>query len=511
VLGCLTRDLERFDTEKQISARVKQQMDANQREYYLREQMKAIQKELGGDEASEAAELRERLEAKELPEHAKERALKEIDRLEKMAPGSPEATVVRTYLDVMLELPWSEADDEVLDVAHTSEILEEDHHALEEPKARILEFLAVRQLTKQREVKGTKAPILCLVGPPGVGKTSLGKSIARSMNRSFVRMSLGGVRDEAEIRGHRRTYIGSLPGRILQGMKTAGKVNPVFLLDEVDKMTADFRGDPSSALLEVLDPEQNDTFTDHYLEIPYDLSKVMFVTTANSLSNIPRPLLDRMEVIQIAGYTLDEKLAIARRYRIPRQVEEHGWRATWRSPTTPCARSSPSTPARRACGSSTGCSPRSPARRPRPSSRRPGRARRSSTPSVARELLGVPPFLEEAAEKQPQVGLAHGLAWTSVGGVTLDIEAVALPGKGKVALTGQLGDVMKESAQAAIAYLRHHAGRVRTCPPTSTRRATCTSTSSRAAPQGRPLGRDRHGDRGRQRPHRVARCAATSR
>jgi ATP-dependent Lon protease len=458
VLGLLTRDLERFDTEKQISARVKQQMDANQREYYLREQMKAIQKELGGDEASEAAELRERLEAKKLPEHAHERALKEIERLEKMAAGSPEATVVRTYLDVMLELPWTEADDEVLDVAHTSAILEEDHHALEEPKARILEFLAVRQLTKQREVRGTKAPILCLVGPPGVGKTSLGKSIARSMNRSFVRMSLGGVRDEAEIRGHRRTYIGSLPGRILQGMKTAGKVNPVFLLDEVDKMTADFRGDPSSALLEVLDPEQNDTFTDHYLEIPYDLSKVMFVTTANSLHNIPRPLLDRMEVIQIAGYTLEEKLAIARRYRIPRQVEEHGL-ADFLAITDDAVRKIVTEYTREAGVRQLD---RLLAKAARKEAKifleAPWEGEKVVDAEVARTLLGVPPFRDEAAEKQPQVGLAHGLAWTSVGGVTLDIEAVALPGKGKVALTGQLGDVMKESAQAAIAYLRHHAG-----------------------------------------------------
>jgi ATP-dependent Lon protease len=457
VLALLGRDLERFDTEKQISARVKQQMDANQREYYLREQMKAIQKELGGDEASEAAELRERLEAKGLPDYAKERVLKEIDRLEKMAAGSPEATVVRTYLDVMLELPWSEADDEVLDIAHTSEILEADHHALEEPKARILEFLAVRQLTKQREVKGTKAPILCLVGPPGVGKTSLGKSIARSMNRSFVRMSLGGVRDEAEIRGHRRTYIGSLPGRILQGMKTAGKVNPVFLLDEVDKMTADFRGDPSSALLEVLDPEQNDTFTDHYLEIPYDLSKVMFVTTANSLSNIPRALLDRMEVIQIAGYTLDEKLAIARRYRIPRQIEEHGLEGSLaigddavRLIVTDYTREAGVRQLDRLLAKVA-------RKEAKAFIEAPWQGEKLVDAEVARALLGVPPFHEERTEKQPQVGLAHGLAWTSVGGVTLDIEAVALPGKGKVALTGQLGDVMKESAQAAIAYLRHHA------------------------------------------------------
>ncbi len=457
VLGFLSRDLERFDTEKQISARVKQQMDANQREYYLREQMKAIQRELGSDDASEAEELRQRVEEKELPEHAKERAIKEIERLEKMAGGSPEATVVRTYLDVLLDLPWSEVDDETLDISHTESVLEEDHHALEEPKERILEFLAVRQLTRDREGVEYKSPILCLVGPPGVGKTSLGKSIARSMNRAFVRMSLGGVRDEAEIRGHRRTYIGSLPGRIIQGMKTAGKVNPVFLLDEVDKMTADFRGDPSSALLEVLDPEQNNTFADHYLEIPYDLSRVMFVTTANTMATIPRPLLDRMEVIQIPGYTLDEKLAIARRYRVPRQLIDHGLEDRVKIDDEAVRRIV--TEYTREAGVRT--MDRLIAKVARKMAKvyldEPWEDARTVDSDRARELLGVPPYRDEAAEKQPQVGLTHGLAWTSVGGVTLDIEVVAVPGKGKVTLTGQLGEVMKESAQAGIAYLRKHA------------------------------------------------------
>jgi ATP-dependent Lon protease len=457
VFGFLSRDLERFDTEKQISARVKQQMDSNQREYYLREQMKAIQKELGQDETDEVEALRAKIEEKNLPEVARERALKEVDRLEKMPGGSPEATVVRTYLDTLLELPWSEMDDERLDIAHTGEILDEDHYALQEPKERILEFLAVRQLTKDAPEADYKAPILCLVGPPGVGKTSLGKSIARSMDRSFVRMSLGGVRDEAEIRGHRRTYIGSMPGRIIQGMKTAGTVNPVFLLDEVDKMTADFRGDPSSALLEVLDPEQNDTFADHYLEIPYDLSKVMFITTANSLSTIPRPLLDRMEVIQIPGYTLQEKLEIAKRYRVPRQITDHGLadkleidEGALRRIVTEYTREAGVRNLDRLI-----------AKLARKSAKRylgePWQERHVLDDEEARELLGVPPFRDEKAEKEAQVGLSHGLAWTSVGGVTLDVEAVAVPGKGKVALTGQLGEVMKESAQAAIAYLRNHA------------------------------------------------------
>ena len=457
VYGFLTRDLEWFDTEKQISARVKQQMDSNQREYFLREQMKAIQRELGNDEGSESEELRAKIEEKDMPEHAKERALKEVDRLEKMAGGSPEATVVRTYLDTLIDLPWSEIDEEHLDVKHSQEVLDEDHYALEEPKERIIEFLAVRQLTKDIEDSDYKAPILCLVGPPGVGKTSLGKSIARSLNRKFVRMSLGGVRDEAEIRGHRRTYIGSLPGRIIQGMKTVGTINPVFLLDEIDKMTSDFRGDPSSALLEVLDPEQNDTFTDHYLEIPYDLSKVMFITTANTLSTIPRPLLDRMEVIQIPGYTLDEKIEIARRYRVPRQLRDHGLEGRLEIDDAAIRRIA--TEYTREAGVRN--LDRLIAKVARKSAKeyleQPWEGVRQVGPEQVRELLGVPPYRDEQAEKQPQVGLAHGLAWTSVGGVTLDIEAVAIPGKGNVTLTGQLGDVMKESAQAAIAYLRKHA------------------------------------------------------
>ena len=459
VYGYLSRDLERFDTEKQISARVKQQMDSNQREYYLREQMKAIQKELGNDEVSEVEELRKRVEEKNMPEHAAERANKEIERLEKMSGGSPEATVVRTYLDVLLDLPWTETDEEHLDIAHTEKILDEDHYALEEPKERILEFLAVRQLTKDMKDSNYKPPIMCMVGPPGVGKTSLAKSIARSLNREFVRMSLGGVRDEAEIRGHRRTYIGSLPGRIIQGMRTAGKVNPVFLLDEIDKMTADFRGDPSAALLEVLDPEQNDTFNDHYLEIPYDLSQVMFITTANTLNTIPGPLLDRMELIQIAGYTLDEKVQIAKRYRIPKQLSDHGLSGKLsigedavRRIVTEYTREAGVRNLDRLIAKVARKSAKDyldaswPEERPVDSGR-------------ARDLLGVPPFRDTQADKEPQVGVTHGLAWTPVGGVTLDIEVVSVPGKGKVVLTGQLGEVMQESAQAGIAYLRKHADR----------------------------------------------------
>lgn len=455
IYGFLSRDLERFDTEKQISARVKQQMDSNQREYYLREQMKAIQKELGNDDGvAEGEDLRERILEKGMSEEAEKRAIKELDRLEKMPGGSPEATVVRTYLDVLLELPWSEKDEEVLDIVNTEQVLDEDHYALKEPKERILEFLAVRQLTKDVEDADYKAPILCLAGPPGVGKTSLGKSIARSLNRKFVRMSLGGVRDEAEIRGHRRTYIGSLPGRIIQGMKTAGTVNPVFLLDEIDKMTMDFRGDPSSALLEVLDPEQNDTFQDHYLEIPYDLSKVMFITTANSLSSIPGPLLDRMEIIQIPGYTLEEKIEISKRYRVPRQIKEHGLES--KLELTDDAISKMVTEYTREAGVRN--LDRTIAKVARKSAKNymdeAWKDVRTVDEDKVRELLGVPPFRDDKADKEPQVGLTHGLAWTSVGGVTLDIEAIAVDGKGKVNLTGQLGDVMKESAQAGITFLR---------------------------------------------------------
>src|SRR5690625_2990358 len=457
VLSFLARDIERMDTEKQINARVKAQMDGNQREYYLREQMKAIQRELGNDEASETEELRNRVKEKELPEAAEERALKEIDRLGKMAGGSPEATVVRNYLDVLLELPWSERDDEKLDVSHSEEILNADHHALEEPKERILEFLAVRHLTENADDAEYKAPILCLVGPPGVGKTSLGKSIARSLNRSFVRMSLGGVRDEAEIRGHRRTYIGSMPGRILQGMRTAKTVNPLFLLDEIDKMTSDFRGDPSSALLEVLDPEQNDTFSDHYLEIPYDLSQVMFITTANSLSGIPQPLLDRMEVIQIPGYTLQEKLEIAVRYRVPRQIRDHGLEGRLEFSRDALERIVMEYTREAGVRNMDREIAKAIRKTVRQYLDEPWGGVLEIDGDKVRELLGVPPYRDEKAESEPLVGVTHGLAWTAVGGVTLDIEAVAVPGKGKVGLTGQLGEVMKESAQAGIAFLRSHA------------------------------------------------------
>ncbi|WP_018111427.1 endopeptidase La [Thermus igniterrae] len=457
VLALLLRDLERFELDKKIAARVKEQMDQNQREYYLREQMKAIQKELGGGEdfLTEMEELRERIEKKGMPEGVKDKALKELKRLERMQPGSPEATVSRTYLDWLLEVPWTEADPEVLDIAVTKRVLDEDHYGLKDVKERILEYLAVRQLTQHQEVRG-HAPILCFVGPPGVGKTSLGKSIARSMNRKFHRISLGGVRDEAEIRGHRRTYIGALPGKIIQGMKQVGVVNPVFLLDEIDKLSSDWRGDPASALLEVLDPEQNHTFTDHYLDVPYDLSRVFFITTANTLATIPRPLLDRMEVIEIPGYTLPEKRAIARHFRWPFQVKEAGLKDKLEITDRAIDRiiqeytreagvrnldRELSKVARKAA---------------KDYLEAPWEGVRLVDAGDLEAYLGVPKYRPDRAERAPQVGAAQGLAWTPYGGALLTIEAVAVPGTGKVNLTGNLGEVMKESAHAALTYLRAH-------------------------------------------------------
>ena len=477
VLQYLTRDLERFNMDKKVAGRVKEQMDANQREYYLREQMKAIGKELGGGEEgpAEVEALREKIEAAGMPAEVKEKALKELARLERTPGGSPEGTVVRNYIDWLTDVPWSKRDEEILDIVRTRDILDDDHYGLDDVKERILEFLAVRQLThkpdeldekgekKQRtaeeriEDSELRAPILCLVGPPGVGKTSLGKSIARSLNRKFIRMSLGGVRDEAEIRGHRRTYIGSMPGRIIQGMKTAGVVNPIMLLDEIDKMASDWRGDPSSAMLEVLDPEQNHTFQDHYLEVPYDLSQVMFITTANSLQTIPRPLLDRMEVIQIPGYTMPEKLQIAKRYRLPRQLRGHGLEG--RLEVTDAALQRIIEEYTQEAGV-----------------RNVDRMLSKLSRKAARELLenpwegvklvdaddvphylGIPMFKPDRMEKEAQVGVAQGLAWTSVGGTMLVVEALATPGTGRINMTGSLGDVMKESVQAAVAYLRKHA------------------------------------------------------
>ncbi|GAB6991429.1 endopeptidase La [Paenibacillus pini] len=451
LLDILNNEREVLELERKINQRVKKQMEKTQKEYYLREQMKAIQKELGEKEgrAGEVEELRESMSKQEFPEKVQEKIEKEIDRLEKMPASSAEGGVIRNYLDWLLALPWSNRTEDDLDIKKAEEILNEDHYSLDKPKERVLEYLAVQKL-----VKKMKGPILCLVGPPGVGKTSLARSIARSLNRKFVRISLGGVRDEAEIRGHRRTYVGAMPGRIIQGMKTAGAANPVFLLDEIDKMASDFRGDPSSALLEVLDPEQNNTFSDHFIEVPFDLSQVMFVTTANAIHNIPRPLLDRMEVLNIPGYTELEKLQIAKRYLLPKQKREHGLQEEQlhigeealfkviREYTRESGVRNLEQQVAALC---------------RKTARRIVSEEQETIeigPEDIKEYLGSAKFRHSVADLEDQIGTVTGLAWTEVGGETLMIEVTVVPGTGKLILTGQLGDVMKESAQAAFSYTR---------------------------------------------------------
>ncbi|MGN7453187.1 endopeptidase La [Paenibacillus pasadenensis] len=455
LLDLLGNEREVLELERKISQRVKKQMEKTQKEYYLREQMKAIQKELGDREgrAGEVEELRAQMDAAELPEKIKEKVVKEIDRLEKMPASSAEGGVIRNYIDWLLSLPWSKRTEDDLDLAKAEAVLDEDHYGLDKPKERVLEYLAVQKL-----VQKLKGPILCLVGPPGVGKTSLARSIARSLGREFVRISLGGVRDEAEIRGHRRTYVGAMPGRIIQGMKTAGSMNPVFLLDEIDKMASDFRGDPSAALLEVLDPEQNGTFSDHFIEAPFDLSSVMFVTTANALHNIPRPLLDRMEVLYIPGYTELEKDQIARRYLLPKQKREHGLEeeqltlepdallALIREYTRESGVRNLEQQVASICRKAA-----------KKLVSEPGSAPISVDRALVKEWLGPAKFRYGLAEAEDQVGAVTGLAWTEVGGDTLVIEVTVLPGAGKLTLTGKLGDVMKESAQAAFSFTRSRA------------------------------------------------------
>lgn len=454
LLHFLNNEKEVLELERKIGQRVKKQMEKTQKEYYLREQMKAIQKELGEKEGrmGEAQELRKQLEQTEVPSSIRAKIEKEIDRLEKMPTAAAEGSVIRTYIDWLLALPWTKATEDNLDIVRAQKILDEDHYGLEKVKERILEYLAVQKL-----VQKLKGPILCLVGPPGVGKTSLARSIARSLGRNFVRISLGGVRDEAEIRGHRRTYVGALPGRIIQGMKTAGTINPVFLLDEIDKMASDFRGDPAAAMLEVLDPEQNSTFSDHYIEEPYDLSNVLFICTANTVHTIPRPLLDRMELITISGYTEIEKQQIAQNYLLPKQIKEHGLskdklqiqedallkiirRYTRESGVRNLDRQIANIARKAAKLIVSG-----------------EKKRVVVTPNTVENLLGKPKFRYGIAELEDQVGAVTGLAWTEVGGDTLTIEVTVLPGKGKLTLTGKLGDVMKESAQAAFSYIRSRA------------------------------------------------------
>jgi ATP-dependent Lon protease len=452
LLDFLNNEREVLELERKISQRVKKQMEKTQKEYYLREQMKAIQKELGDKEgrAGEVEELRAQLAEADLPEKIAAKVEKEIDRLEKMPASSAEGAVIRTYVEWLLALPWNKQTEDDLDISKAEKIMEQEHYGLEKPKERVLEYLAVQKL-----VKKLKGPILCLVGPPGVGKTSLARSIATSLGREFVRMSLGGVRDEAEIRGHRRTYVGAMPGRIVQGMRNAGTANPVFLLDEIDKMAMDFRGDPSSALLEVLDPEQNASFSDHYIEMPFDLSNVMFVTTANVVHNIPRPLLDRMELLYIPGYTELEKLQIAQRHLLPKQKRDHGLTedqlvmeseallAMIREYTREAGVRNMEQQLASICRKAAKAIVADP----------------SAAPYVVdaarlKELLGPGKFRYGMAEMEDQIGAVTGLAWTEVGGDTLVIEVTVMPGSGKLTLTGQLGDVMKESAQAAFSYTR---------------------------------------------------------
>lgn len=420
--------------------------------------MKAIQKELGEKEgrAGEVEELRAQLAEAGVPELVKEKIEKEIDRLEKMPSTSAEGGVIRNYIDWLLSLPWSKTTEDDLSLSKAEAILNDDHYGLEKPKERVLEYLAVQKLVKQ-----LKGPILCLVGPPGVGKTSLARSIAKSLGRKFVRISLGGVRDEAEIRGHRRTYVGAMPGRIIQGMKTAGSSNPVFLLDEIDKMAMDFRGDPASALLEVLDPEQNNTFSDHYVEVPFDLSNVMFVTTANAMHNIPRPLLDRMEVLYIPGYTELEKLQIGNRYLLPKQKKEHGLTEEQlivsQEVLLQLIREYTRESGVRNLEQQIAAVCRKAAKRFVANEQTESTEPFEVTSEELKELLGPSKFRYGLAESENQIGAVTGLAWTEVGGDTLVIEVTVMPGSGKLTLTGKLGDVMKESAQAAFSYTRSKA------------------------------------------------------
>jgi ATP-dependent Lon protease len=453
LLAQLETELDILQVEKRIRGRVKRQMEKSQREYYLNEQVKAIQKELGeGEEGADLEDLDKKIVAAGMSKEATAKAQSELKKLKLMSPMSAEATVVRNFIDTLLGLPWKKKSRISKDLTAAQEILDKDHHGLEKVKERILEYLAVQQ-----RVEKLKAPILCLVGPPGVGKTSLGQSIARATNRKFVRMSLGGVRDEAEIRGHRRTYIGSMPGKILQNMNKVAVRNPLFLLDEVDKMGADFRGDPSSALLEVLDPEQNGTFVDHYVEVEYDLSDVMFVATANSL-NIPAPLLDRMEIIRLSGYTEDEKVSIATRYLVPKQMKVNGLKPQELSVTEDALRDIIRYYTREAGVRSLERDISKICRKVVKSLViQKGSAKLVVDAGNLDKYLGVRRFSFGVAEKENQIGQVTGLAWTEVGGELLTIESVALPGKGKVLTTGKLGEVMQESIQAALSVVRKRA------------------------------------------------------
>jgi ATP-dependent Lon protease len=481
VLGLMESEISVLQVEKRIRTRVKRQMEKTQREYYLNEQMKAIQKELGDEEGrDELAEIDEKIKKSKLSKEAREKAIHELKKLRQMSPMSAEATVVRNYLDWLLSIPWNKKSKIKKDLAHAQQILDDDHYGLEKVKERIVEYLAVQQ--RANKLTG---PILCLVGPPGVGKTSLGKSIAKATGREFVRVSLGGVRDEAEIRGHRRTYIGSMPGKIIQSMRKAKTSNPLFLLDEVDKMGYDFRGDPSSALLEVLDPEQNHTFNDHYLEVDYDLSNVMFITTANTL-NIPPALMDRMEIIRIAGYTENEKVEIARKHLIPHAIEKHGlksgeWSVDDEALLTIIRRYTREAGVRNL--------ERELSTLIRKAVKEIMMAKKTSvqvTPAVLSDYLGVPKYRYGEVEEKDQIAVVTGLAWTDVGGELLTIEGAMMPGKGKMTVTGNLRDVMKESISAAASYVRSRAVAFGIEPPLFDKRDIHVHVPEGATPKDGP-------------------------
>jgi ATP-dependent Lon protease len=453
----LSREVEVSGMQAKIRSHARDEISKTQREYFLREEMRAIHKELGDldDRVQELSDYRKKIKRANMPAEAKKEANKQLKRLEQMHPDAAEASVVRTYLDWLVELPWKKSSKDVLDIKKAQAILDEDHYDLEKVKDRILEYLSVRKLSKHM-----KGPILCFVGPPGVGKTSLGRSIARAMTREFFRISLGGVRDEAEIRGHRRTYVGALPGRILQGLKQCGTNNPVFMMDEVDKIGADFRGDPAAALLEVLDPEQNHSFSDHYLNLPFDLSKVLFITTANLSDTIPSALRDRMETIELSGYTEEEKLAIAQKFLIPRQLKENGITSKQLSISVKALRQVIAEytleAGLRNLEREIGTICRKAARRVAEGEKGPF----SVTRSNVHQFLGIPKYLPEMEQSFHEVGVATGLAWTQAGGETLYVEASTMRGKGELILTGQLGDVMQESAKAALTYARSNAKRL---------------------------------------------------
>lgn len=453
----LRKELEVITMQAKIQSMAKEEMTRTQREYFLREQLKAIKQELGesDDLTAEIEEMREKVDEVEMPEEIEKEALKQIEKLERMHPDSAESTVIRTYIEWLVDLPWSVSTEDNLDILAAKKVLDEDHYDLEKLKERILEFLSVRKLTNKK-----KGPILCFVGPPGTGKTSLGKSIARSMGRKFIRMSLGGMRDEAEIRGHRRTYVGALPGRIIQSMKQAGTNNPVIMLDEIDKIGADFRGDPSSALLEVLDPEQNNSFVDHYLAVPFDLSNVMFITTANMMDPIPSALRDRMEVLELSGYTLEEKLEISKRYLIPRQLEENGLKKNDISISHTALQAIISEYTHEAGLRNLEREIGSVCRKVARAIAEGSKKKKTISGKNINTYLGPPKYISEAGRKKNEVGVATGLAWTQAGGEILYIETSVMKGKGGLTLTGQLGDVMKESGQAALSYTRANSGRL---------------------------------------------------